>query len=83
MSPPKTLLFTFRNPQLIMTGAIYDRHSIVLPGGERDCPEGLKCYSSAYWVTFGGSVLGVAISLWSVRHEYVKKARWLREGREV
>ncbi|KAI9780225.1 MAG: hypothetical protein M1835_004534 [Candelina submexicana] len=67
----------------LIYGAIYDRHSIVLPGGERDCPEGLKCYRSAYWVTFAGSVLGVAISLWRARHEYVKKARWLREGREV
>ncbi|KAI9718549.1 MAG: hypothetical protein M1812_004000 [Candelaria pacifica] len=67
----------------LIYGAIYDHHSILLPGGERNCPEGLKCYSSAYWLTFGGSVLGVAISLWSVRHEYVKKARWLREGREV
>ncbi|KAI9880115.1 MAG: hypothetical protein M1830_005360 [Pleopsidium flavum] len=65
----------------LLYGTIYDRHSTILPGGERDCPEGLKCYRSAYWVTFVASLAGMAISLWSIRHEHVVKARIRREER--
>lgn len=59
-------------------GRIYDHHSTVLPGGERDCPEGLRCYAAAYWVTCASSVLGILVSLWCIRHQHVVK---MREGR--
>lgn len=51
-------------------GAIYDKHSTVLPSGERECVEGLACYRTAYLVTFFASVVGVALSLWSIWHEH-------------
>lgn len=63
-------------------GAIYDRHSMVLEGGERDCEEGLKCYRSAYWITLAASLVGIVLSLWSVRHEHVVRARERREDIE-
>ncbi|KAI9816174.1 MAG: hypothetical protein M1827_001775 [Pycnora praestabilis] len=68
----------------LLYGTIYDRHSTILPGGERDCPEGLHCYQSAYWITFVASLFGVVISLWSVRHEHVEKSKRAKvEGREA
>ena len=68
-------IFITRLLILAAIGSIYDRHSFVNPDGERQCLEGLKCYSTAYWVTFGASVAGVAFSLWSIRHEHVVKAK--------
>lgn len=47
-------------------GNIYDRHSIILPDGQRDCREGLNCYMSAYHTTIFASTIGVAISLWTI-----------------
>lgn len=63
-------------------GTIYDQHSTILPDGERDCPDGLRCYSSAYWVTFVASVAGMAVTLWAIRHEHVVKARARKGERE-
>ncbi|KAK5146925.1 hypothetical protein LTR04_000950, partial [Oleoguttula sp. CCFEE 6159] len=54
-------------------GKIYDHHSTILPGGERDCPDGLNCYARSYWVTGAASVLGIGLSLWAIRHEHVQK----------
>ena len=62
-------------------GSIYDHHSMILPGGHRECPDGLQCYSAAYWVTFGASLAGVGVSLWSVRHDHVVKAK-MRNARD-
>jgi MFS family permease len=56
-------------------GAVYDKHSIVLPGGERECLDGLDCYKSAYWVTFCACMLGLAVSLWSIHHAHAKKVK--------
>lgn len=67
----------------LLYGRIYDHHSTVLPGGATDCPEGLYCYRTAYWVTFGASLVGVTISLWSIRHDYVGRVRRRKgEGEE-
>lgn len=66
----------------ILYGTVYDRHSMVLPGGERDCTEGLSCYRTAYWVTFGAAIVGVGVSLWSIWHEGVVLRRRGKEGRE-
>jgi MFS family permease len=68
-------------------GAIYDKHSIVEPSGERECTEGLNCYRSAYVVTSFACVLGLTVSLWSIWHthrarEMEEKLRSLEE-REV
>jgi len=57
----------------LLYGTIYDSHSVVTSDGHRMCPDGLQCYSAAYWVTFGASLTGVLLSLWCIRHEHVKK----------
>lgn len=56
-------------------GKIYDSHSTVTPDGKRECPAGLDCYRSAYWMSFSASVLALVISLWSIQHEHAKKRR--------
>jgi hypothetical protein len=63
----------------IIYGRVYDHHSIITPGGLRDCVDGRECYSNAYWVTFGASVLSVLISLWAIRHHNVAKAAELKK----
>jgi MFS family permease len=47
-------------------GMIYDKHSIIKPGGERECTEGLACYRSAYLVTVVACLLGFVVSLFSI-----------------
>lgn len=47
-------------------GVVYDTHSILKPGGERECTEGLACYRSAYLVTVVACLLGLVVSLWSI-----------------
>lgn len=59
-------------------GIVYDHHSTVLPGGERDCPEGLACYRSAYWVTFAASLVGLATSLWCIQHQRAQQRQEAR-----
>ena len=66
----------------LIYGLVYDHHSNILPDGGRDCPDGVKCYRSAYWVTFGASLVGLGISLWSIRHEQVVNARSRKSARE-
>ncbi|MCJ1386702.1 hypothetical protein MMC17_009828 [Xylographa soralifera] len=72
----------------LIYGKIYDEHSTITPDGRRDCPDGLDCYRNAYWVTFGASVAGVVISLWSIRYHHIIKLKQERkeleeEGREA
>lgn len=66
-------------------GKIFDSHSIILPDGTRQCFESIHCYSVAYWVTFGASLLAVFLSLWSIRHDNATtaKAIKLERGRDV
>ncbi len=76
----------FGNIFNLIYGHIYDRHSIISPDGQRDCRDGLYCYRSAYWVTLGASLAGVAVSLWSIHHDWVGKLKLQREtgkGREA
>ncbi|TVY17539.1 putative membrane protein [Lachnellula arida] len=68
-------------------GMVYDHHSIVNKDGERVCTEGLACYRSAYLVTVSACVLGLAISLWSIRYTHIarlqeEKSRELEEREE-
>ncbi len=51
-------------------GVIFDKHSIVEPTGERSCLEGLECYRAAYLVTLGACGLGLAVTLFVIRHQY-------------
>lgn len=67
----------------LIYGSIYDSHSTILPDGQRDCPQGVKCYRRAYWVTFGASLVSLGVSLWSIRHEHVIKARSRLSAREA
>ncbi|OAX82082.1 hypothetical protein ACJ72_03568 [Emergomyces africanus] len=53
----------------LLYGSIYDSHSAVLPDGELDCQEGLKCYSTSYIITFYASLAGAVITLWTIWHE--------------
>lgn len=73
----------FGQPFNLIYGSVYDRHSNILPDEQRNCPDGVKCYRSAYGVTFGASVVGVGVSLWSIRHEHVVKARLRKSAREA
>ena len=57
-------------------GRNYDNHSTVGSKGERMCLDGLDCYKAAYWVTFLSCGLGLAASLWLIRHQ----RRQAREG---
>lgn len=59
-------------------GTIYDKHSVIGPGGERLCHDGLDCYRAAYWVTFAAGCAGLVITLETIRHERAVLARELR-----
>ena len=61
----------------LLYGRIYDAHSIIDRNGARLCLEGLQCYKNAYWVTFGGSLLGISLALISINHDHRK--RWRAE----
>lgn len=56
----------------LVYGRIYDSHS-KLSGGESLCLEGKACYSDAYILTLVAAALGVAWSLYCVRHEWMEK----------
>nr|KMM70567.1 hypothetical protein CPAG_06878 [Coccidioides posadasii RMSCC 3488] len=53
----------------LIYGSIYDRNSVILPNGDRDCREGLACYRTAYWVTSYAGIAGALITLWGIWHE--------------
>ena len=59
-------------------GIVYDNHSIVKPGGERECTEGLACYRSAYLVTVVACLVGLVVSLWSIW--YIHRLRLKEEA---
>ncbi|KAL3418352.1 major facilitator superfamily transporter [Phlyctema vagabunda] len=59
----------------IIYGKVFDKHSIVLPGGERECTEGLACYRSAYSVTVIASIVGLVVSLWAIRFTNVQRRK--------
>ncbi|RDW92030.1 hypothetical protein BP5796_01424 [Coleophoma crateriformis] len=57
----------------LIYGTIFDRHSIVMPDGDRECPDGLACYRSAYLVTLFACATGLVMTLWAIH--YVKGQR--------
>lgn len=52
-------------------GTTYDAHSVKRPGGESICMEGLRCYRSAYTMTFVACVGGIVVTLLTIRHQYI------------
>lgn len=56
-------------------GVIFDKHSVVGPGGERSCVEGLECYRSAYIVTVAACAIGFVLTLWVIRHQSAQRQR--------
>lgn len=53
----------------LLYGNIYDGHSVIAPDGDRECPDGLGCYRSAYFMTFVAGLFGIGICLWSIIRE--------------
>ena len=53
----------------LLYGNIYDGHSVVGKDGDRECPDGLGCYRSAYFMTFISGLLGIGVCLWSITRE--------------
>lgn len=53
----------------LLYGGIYDRNSVVGPDGGRDCPLGLDCYRSAYYLTLFSGLTGVFVCFWSILRE--------------
>lgn len=66
----------------LLYGRIYDAHSIIKDDGSRMCLDGLLCYSNAYWITFGGSLIGISLASLSIRHDRRKKWRAKKRFRE-
>ncbi|KLU85993.1 hypothetical protein MAPG_05012 [Magnaporthiopsis poae ATCC 64411] len=65
-------------------GTAFDAHSVVGPGGERSCPDGLECYRAAYYVTLAACGLGLLVSLAVIHHQKTARVRVAsgRVGRE-
>ena len=63
----------FGNVFNLLYGRIYDEHSVIGVDGTRDCRDGVECYRNSYIVTTVASVVGVVVSAWSIRHDYVGK----------
>jgi MFS family permease len=67
----------------LVYGSILDKHSYSSGGdggeggspGEMICGDGRDCYASAYYLTLISSVVGVAWSLYCIRHEKVARLR--------
>ena len=67
----------------LLYGRIYDAHSIIEEDGSRICFDGLQCYSKAYWITFGASLIGISLALISIRYDYRKKRRTRKGFKEL
>ncbi|KAF2762334.1 MFS transporter [Pseudovirgaria hyperparasitica] len=63
-------------------GVIYDHHSTVAAGGERECGDGLACFKKAYILTFFASIAGIAVSWWGVRHQRTVQQRLEKERQD-
>ncbi len=56
-------------------GFVFDRHSVIEPGGERSCPDGVECYRAAYVVTLVACGLGLVVTLWVIRHQRMQRLK--------
>jgi MFS family permease len=66
----------------LLYGTIFDHHSVVEPGGERVCHDGLECYRAAYGVTLVSCVVGVGVTLWVIRHQQLMRLREAKKAAE-
>lgn len=57
----------------LIYGSVFDKHTIVDDDGNRSCPDGIDCYRDAYYVTLGACALGLLTTLYTIRHQYVKR----------
>lgn len=64
----------------IFYGKVFDAHSVVGKDGERMCSEGLECYRKAYVVTVVSCLVGLGVSLWSIRYTHLAR---LAEEKEL
>ena len=71
----------FGNLFNICYGYIFDANSTRTDNGDHRCAKGLECYRAAYWVTFAASLVGIAVGLWSVRHDLQRKRLETEERR--
>ncbi|KAJ5759585.1 hypothetical protein N7520_006741 [Penicillium odoratum] len=53
----------------LVYGTVYDHHSVVGHDGDSECPDGLVCYRSAYFMTFFSGLCGIVVCLWSIWRE--------------
>ncbi|KAJ5923696.1 hypothetical protein N7454_008941 [Penicillium verhagenii] len=53
----------------LVYGTVYDRHSVIGHEGDSECPDGLVCYRSAYYMTFFSGLCGIVVCLWSIWRE--------------
>ncbi|KIH86872.1 uncharacterized protein SPSK_09799 [Sporothrix schenckii 1099-18] len=56
-------------------GLVFDAHSVVEPSGERSCDDGLACYRAAYFVTLAACGLGLAVTLFVIRHQQKQREK--------
>lgn len=56
-------------------GTTYDHHSIQKPNGEHVCMKGVVCYRAAYLMTLGACLLGIVVTLWTIRHQKVQRRK--------
>ncbi|KAH6688076.1 major facilitator superfamily domain-containing protein [Plectosphaerella plurivora] len=63
-------------------GIVFDKHSVLGPEGERVCHDGIECYQSAYLVTLSACAVGLAVTLWVIRHQHVAWAKEDKAGQE-
>ncbi len=60
-------------------GIVFDSHSIV-EGNDRYCLDGLDCYKEAYYVTLVACILGMLVTLFTIRHQSKERAREAAKG---
>ncbi|KAK3323591.1 major facilitator superfamily domain-containing protein [Cercophora scortea] len=56
-------------------GTVFDSHSIEGTHGEYSCPDGLMCYKDAYFVTLGACGIGLLVTLYTIRHQYLERLK--------
>ena len=53
-------------------GIVFDAHPTAIDRtGGRFCPDGIGCYSAAYWLTLAACGLGLLIAMGVIRHQAV------------
>lgn len=63
----------------LIYGKIYDAHSDKGASKHSKCAAGKDCYKIAYMVTFIAGLIGMAVTLWCIRHRHVKESRLRKE----